>query len=404
MSDAFELAIAGMIVGQALLALALLPLSQASVPMRRALALFFAALAAFEAYPLVAQAGEQAAVAYFYLSLPAALVIAPALWLYLRAATNALPATAGSWRHLLPALLALIPLVFVWQLSPNARGDLSFEGANGLQAEDLLALVVLAASVTWFVQVIVYGVACVRRMLAHRKALRHRFASIEGRELRWVDVLAAGLAVYVLQFVAFGLTGFGDTSVAAWVDGVATLLITALIAVFAIFQRPPLAEPGPPDEPPAARYAKSGLSEGRAEQIAEALRTVMSQKRTYEDPTLSLRKLASAVSTPPDYVTQALSGVIGQTFFDFVNGHRVSAACRRLAATDDSVTDIALGVGFNSRSAFYRAFRHVTGITPSAWRKREQAREAGPSVTLVRTGAATPARRKARDAAHRQPP
>jgi AraC-like DNA-binding protein len=40
-----------------------------------------------------------------------------------------------------------------------------------------------------------------------------------------------------------------------------------------------------------------------------------------------------------------------------------------LLNTKDSVTDIALAAGFNSRSAFYRAFRAETGLTPSDFKQ-----------------------------------
>jgi AraC-like DNA-binding protein len=34
--------------------------------------------------------------------------------------------------------------------------------------------------------------------------------------------------------------------------------------------------------------------------------------------------------------------------------------------------DIALGVGFNSKSAFYRAFKDETGMTPKRFRELDQ--------------------------------
>jgi len=39
-----------------------------------------------------------------------------------------------------------------------------------------------------------------------------------------------------------------------------------------------------------------------------------------------------------------------------------------IAAGDASVLAVALDVGFNSRSAFYKAFKRETGMTPKDYR------------------------------------
>jgi AraC-like DNA-binding protein len=55
-------------------------------------------------------------------------------------------------------------------------------------------------------------------------------------------------------------------------------------------------------------------------------------------------------------------------FYDYINQARVEAAKRALAASDASVLAIALEIGYNSRSAFYNAFKKHSGQTPSAYR------------------------------------
>ena len=58
------------------------------------------------------------------------------------------------------------------------------------------------------------------------------------------------------------------------------------------------------------------------------------------------------------------------SFFDFVNGFRVDEAERLLRDTDRSVTEIALDVGFNSRSTFNTAVRKHRSLTPTDLRRR----------------------------------
>jgi len=48
---------------------------------------------------------------------------------------------------------------------------------------------------------------------------------------------------------------------------------------------------------------------------------------------------------------------------------RIERAKTLLARHAASVTDVGLGVGYNDASAFCTAFRRITGLTPSAYRR-----------------------------------
>ena len=52
---------------------------------------------------------------------------------------------------------------------------------------------------------------------------------------------------------------------------------------------------------------------------------------------------------------------------------RIAAACRLLEATDKSIADIALDCGFTDHSAFTRAFKSSTSVTPSVYRSQSRA-------------------------------
>jgi AraC-like DNA-binding protein len=49
---------------------------------------------------------------------------------------------------------------------------------------------------------------------------------------------------------------------------------------------------------------------------------------------------------------------------------RIGQACHRLIETDELVTSIAFGVGFQSIAQFNRTFRTEKGVTPPQWRRR----------------------------------
>lgn len=93
------------------------------------------------------------------------------------------------------------------------------------------------------------------------------------------------------------------------------------------------------------------------------------------DPLVSLPKLARAVGVTPNQLSYVLNHHVGKSFFDFVNAARVAEARSVLVLEPErTILDIALSVGFNSKSTFNLAFKKITGETPSA--VREAARQA----------------------------
>ncbi len=132
----------------------------------------------------------------------------------------------------------------------------------------------------------------------------------------------------------------------------------------------------------------------RAACVAE-LRRLMEVEHLYCDEDLSLARLAQALEVRPDQLSLLLNQELHTGFTDFVNSYRTQAARRMLAAEPErSVPSIACAVGFNTRSAFYQAFRKFTGKTPGDFRRRPapsavgRTKQAGASALLHGQGEA----------------
>nr|WP_275442563.1 AraC family transcriptional regulator [Pseudoalteromonas sp. OOF1S-7] len=95
----------------------------------------------------------------------------------------------------------------------------------------------------------------------------------------------------------------------------------------------------------------------------------MQEKQLYLDADLTLQKLSQVSGVSPNYLSQVLNETLQMNFFDFVNHWRIEASKSRLLASKDSVLHIALEVGFNARSSFYKAFKKETGLTPGEFRR-----------------------------------
>ncbi|AUG55111.1 hypothetical protein CSC3H3_13445 [Thalassospira marina] len=114
------------------------------------------------------------------------------------------------------------------------------------------------------------------------------------------------------------------------------------------------------------------LDDDDVERATRRLQVIHSQGELLHDPMISLPKLARAVGISPNQLSYVLNHHVGQNFFDFVNSARVAEARRLLLREPDRpILDVALEVGFNSKSTFNLAFKKITGETPSSLRRKE---------------------------------
>jgi AraC-like DNA-binding protein len=94
----------------------------------------------------------------------------------------------------------------------------------------------------------------------------------------------------------------------------------------------------------------------------------MNESRPFTNQNFKLTDLAEGVELSTNHVSQVLNKELGQNFHEFVNQHRYEAARVLMTSTEYehySLQGIAEEVGFNSKSAFYRNFKRLSGKTPS---------------------------------------
>jgi len=84
---------------------------------------------------------------------------------------------------------------------------------------------------------------------------------------------------------------------------------------------------------------------------------------------ISLEALARLVGLSPCYFCRAFRQSLGLPPQRYQLSQRIERAKTLLAKRAASVTDVSLTVGYNDTSAFCTAFRRITGLTPSAYRR-----------------------------------
>jgi AraC-like DNA-binding protein len=116
------------------------------------------------------------------------------------------------------------------------------------------------------------------------------------------------------------------------------------------------------------KYEKTSLSAQKAESYLKILLNYMKLSKPYLDPHLTLHKLSKQVVIPYHYLSQIINDKLSKIFFDFVNQYRIEEALKKLADPKErqkTIHQVAEDVGFNSQSAFNRAFKKHTQKTPS---------------------------------------
>ena len=78
---------------------------------------------------------------------------------------------------------------------------------------------------------------------------------------------------------------------------------------------------------------------------------------------ISLAKVGTAVHMNPNYVSQLFKKETGVTFIQYITQLRMEDAMQLLAATEMSVVDIAMDVGFHDYFYFLKIFKKYTGKT-----------------------------------------
>jgi AraC-like DNA-binding protein len=94
--------------------------------------------------------------------------------------------------------------------------------------------------------------------------------------------------------------------------------------------------------------------------------------RSYADA-LDIEALANSVHLSRAHFIRSFRETFGETPHRYLQRRRIERAMTLLRETDRPVTEVCLDVGFISLGTFSRTFTEIMGVSPRAYREREQA-------------------------------
>lgn len=114
-------------------------------------------------------------------------------------------------------------------------------------------------------------------------------------------------------------------------------------------------------------HTKSKTQFSTAHKYFKKLEELMRFKKLYRNPCLSLSSVAEVLGISACYLSSMINRLLNKSFIDFINEYRVADVKQNLtsnAFAHYTIVSLGLEAGFNSKSAFYSAFKKHTGLTP----------------------------------------
>ncbi|MEP1446513.1 MAG: helix-turn-helix domain-containing protein [Paraglaciecola sp.] len=129
------------------------------------------------------------------------------------------------------------------------------------------------------------------------------------------------------------------------------------------------------------KYAKTQLDKEFRQRVKTKLLSKENITRLALNSGISLTKFAEAIGEKPYYVTQILNQDLQTNFYEFITEHRIQHVISQLSeSSEQTILDIALTAGFNSKSTFNTAFKKQTGLTPSQYRTKMKTHSSAVSI------------------------
>jgi AraC-like DNA-binding protein len=221
----------------------------------------------------------------------------------------------------------------------------------------------------WYFQMIIYLVLSFQKLSYFNKNLK---SSLLRFEINWWFAFSIIISVLIMVTLVVKMTyfrDFGDHIIATFLTGIIYCsTLTELLRPTAMHHALPNYDETT-EKPQKSSY--SGLKEEKKTEVQQKLLTVMDEKKIFTDSMISVGKLAKMIGEPSYVISLVINEKMEVSFYDWIAKLRVEEAKKLLTdpkTEQYTIEQIAEEVGYNSKSAFNKAFKKYTKKTPSEFR------------------------------------
>jgi AraC-like DNA-binding protein len=226
---------------------------------------------------------------------------------------------------------------------------------------------IILVSLTQLVNVC-YLIYIIIRLKKYSDGLQDYYSSSKYINIRWLNFIVYGFSflwlIALLQYSMYLVSGNGYDLM-----NLTNPIIFVLACYICIrgWMKPEIFEYTMQKE----KYHKYQLTDTQKAAYLKSLESIMHTRKPYLDSELTLSVLSELTAIPERHLSQIINESIGCNFYDYVNGFRVRESIDYLISKtkNKNMLEILLDVGFNSKTAFNVAFKKITGMSPSEYKK-----------------------------------
>lgn len=309
------------------------------------------------------------------------LIVVHPIWIFIYILSYIRPNTRSFkilW-HLLPVVVVNLVLLKTYYLRSNAEKIESlksaFQGTGYIDQEiELSAFIVISIAFA-------YLLASFWLLWRHRRNVKDHYSTIEGKDLKWLQILLYGIAVVIivntlLEWIRNYMDIF-PPNLGNYIGLIFILIGISFVGIKGIRQTSVFVDydsfiSSKEHKEDHVHYDDNNNHKSSAHDSSdkdyEDLVKYMEHYKPFTDIDLNLFKLAELTDLRSRYLSQLINQKSGKNFFDFVNSYRIKEFKSRVRQPENkhyTLLSIAFDCGFNSKATFNRVFKNQTGYTPS---------------------------------------
>ena len=199
------------------------------------------------------------------------------------------------------------------------------------------------------------------------KRIKEEYSYQAGIQFKWISFFVSGYIVFIICF--FGL----NPNASPFVVYIPFLMISFYF-YFQRFNQNPI-ELQLSDKTFSKKEIQNGLPELKRKEILKKLVDFVEKNEIYLKKDLTIHDISKEINISSSYISNVLNQDLKCNFVTFINTYRINKAKEILLSSNYSnytIEAISELVGFNSKSSFNSAFKQISGITPSEYKRKNK--------------------------------